>query len=137
MVFAISQGPAPAINMAFPDVCITPGVAAGFPAPLPYPNVSMSTMGIPTQFTMLHMGMPAHNLSTKVAMSNGDEAGVNLNPISGMFMGPTRHLIGSFTTFYSGMPASRMLSPTGQNGISPGAFGTALSPSQFTVMLLA
>lgn len=136
MVFAISQGPAPAMNFAFPDVCITPGVAAGAPAPLPYPNISMSTMGIPTQFTTLHMGMPAHNLSTKVAMSNGDEAGVNLNPVSGMFMGPTRHFTGSFTTFISGMPASRMLSPTGQNGMSPGAFGTALSPSQFTVMLV-
>jgi len=137
MVFANSQGPKPAQNLAFPDVCITPGVAAGFPAPLPYPNISMSTMGIPTQFTVLLSAMPAHNLMTKVAMSNGDNAGTLLNPISGMFMGPTRHLVGSFKTFYGGKPASRMLSPTGQNGISPGAFGVALSPSQVKVMVLA
>lgn len=133
MVFANSQGPAPAINLAFPDVCLTPIVV---PVPIPYPNISMSTMAIPTQFKVMHTAMPAHNLSTQVAMSNGDNAGVNLNPISGMFMGPTRHLLGSFRTFYSGMPASRMLSMSGQNGVSPGAFGVCLSPSQFKVLLL-
>lgn len=136
MVFANSQGPMPAMNMAFPDVCITPGVAAGAPAPLPYPNISQSLMGIPTVLNVLHLGMPAHNLNTKIAMSNGDEAGVNLNPISGMFMGPTRHLMGSFKVFYQGMPASRMLSMAGQNGMSPGAFGTCISPSQVKTFLL-
>lgn len=133
MVFANSQGPAPAMNMAFPDVCLTPIVV---PVPIPYPNISMSLMGIPTQFKVLHMAMPAHNLSTQIALSMGDNPGVNLNPISGMFMGPTRHLLGSFKTFYGGMPASRMLSMSGQNGVSPGAFGTCISPSQFKVMLL-
>ncbi len=135
MVFANSQGPAPAMNMAFPDVCVTP--YGPVTVPTPYPNISMSTMAIPTQFKTLHMATPAHNLSTTVAMSNGDNAGVLLNPISGMFMGPTRHLMGSFKTFYSGMPGSRMLSMAGQNGASPGAFGTCISPSQFKVMLLA
>lgn len=134
MVFANSQGPAPAMNMAFPDVCLTPIVV---PVPIPYPNISMSTMAIPTQFKVLHMAMPAHNLSTQIAMSNGDNAGVNLNPVSGMFMGPTRHMLGSFKTFYGGMPSSRMLSMSGQNGVSPGAVGTCISPSQFKVMVLA
>lgn len=133
MVFANSQGPAPAMNIAVPDVCLTPIVV---PVPIPYPNISMSTMGIPSQFKVLHMAMPAHNLSTQIAMSNGDNAGVNLNPISGMFMGPTRHLLGSFKVFYGGMPASRMLSMSGQNGVSPGAFGMCVSPSQFKVMVL-
>lgn len=133
MVFANSQGPAPAMNMAFPDVCLTPIVV---PVPIPYPNISMSMLGIPSQFKVLHMAMPAHNLSTQIAMSNGDEAGVNLNPVSGMFMGPTRHLMGSFKVLYGGMPCSRMLSMSGQNGVSPGAIGTCISPSQFKVLAL-
>ena len=135
MVFANSQGPAPSINMAVPDVCLTP--AGPVIVPIPYPNISMSTMAVPNQFKTLHMAMPAHNLSTQIAMSNGDNAGVNLNPISGMFMGPTRHLLGSFKTFVGGMPHTRMLSMSGQNGASPGAFGTCISPSQFKVMVLA
>ncbi len=137
MVFGNSQGPAPATNMAFPDVCMTPGVAAGAPAPLPYPNISVSSTGIPTQFTTLLTAMPAHNMTTQTAMSNGDEAGLNFNLISGMFMGPTRHLMGSVTTFLGGLPATRMLSPSGQNGMSPGAFGTCISPSQVTTMFLS
>lgn len=135
MVFANSQGPAPYMNMAFPDVCTTP--YGPVTVPTPYPNIAMGMMGIPSQFKVLHMAMPAHNLSTQVAMSNGDNAGVLLNPISGMFMGPSRHLLGSFKTFYGGMPSSRMLSMSGQNGASPGAFGTCISPSQFKVMVLA
>lgn len=134
MVFANSQGPAPAINMAFPDVCITPYGPATIPTP--YPNISMSMMAIPTQFTVLTLAMPAHNMTTQVAMSNGDNPGVLLNPVSGMFMGPTRHLLGSFKTFYKGLPATRMLSMSGQNGISPGAVGACISPSQFKLMLL-
>lgn len=134
MIFSNSQGPAPAINMAFPDVCITPYGPVTIPTP--YPNISMSMMAIPTQFTVMTMAMPGHNLTTQVAMSNGDNAGVLLNPISGMFMGPTRHLLGSFKTFYTGIPATRMLSMSGQNGVSPGAVGACISPSQFTLMLL-
>lgn len=133
MVFANSQGPAPALNLAFPDVCLTPIVV---PVPIPYPNISMSMMGIPTQFKLLHMAMPGHNLSTTISMSMGDNAGVNLNPVSGMFMGPTKHMLGSFKTFYNGVPASRVLSLTGQNGASPGAIGVCISPSQFKTLLI-
>jgi len=134
MIFANSQGPMPAMNMAFPDVCLTPVVV---PVPIPYPNISMSTMAIPNQFKVLLMAMPAHNLMTQIAMSMGDNAGTLLNPISGMFMGPTRHLIGSFKLFFGGLPATRMLSMSGQNGISPGAFGMCISPSQTKVLVLA
>lgn len=133
MVFANSQGPAPAISLAFPDVCLTPIVV---PVPVPYPNIAMSMMAIPTQFKVMTMAMPAHNMNTQIAMSNGDNAGVNLNPVSGMFMGPTRHLLGSFKVLYQGLPGTRMLSMSGQNGVSPGAIGTCISPSQFKVMLL-
>ncbi len=122
------------MNIAFPDVCITPAVV---PVPIPYPNISMSLMAIPTQFTTLLTAMPGHNLMTYVSVSMGDQAGVLLNPISGMFMGPTRHLLGSFTLLMGGLPAKKMLMPSGQNGVSPGAFGIGISPSQVTMMVLS
>lgn len=131
MVFANTQ--MTALNFAFPDVCLTPIIV---PVPIPYPNIAITTMAIPTQFKTLTMAMPNHNMSTQVVMSNGDNAGVNLNPLSGMVMGPTRHLLGGFTTLIGGMPATRMLDMCGQNGMSPGAFGLTLSPSQVKLMVL-
>ena len=122
------------MNFAFPDVCLTPIVV---PVPIPYPNLALPMTAIPTQFKVLTMGMPAHNLMTLVPMSLGDNAGVNLNPLSGMVMGPCRHLMGSFKTLFGGLPATKMLSPTGQNGMSPGAFGFSLAPSQVKVMALS
>ena len=121
------------MNFAFPDVCLTPIVV---PVPIPYPNLAMPMTAIPSQFKVLIMAMPAHNLMTTVPLSLGDNAGVNLNPLSGMVMGPCRHLLGSFKTFFGGLPATKMLNPTGQNGMSPGAFGFSLVPSQVKVMAL-
>jgi hypothetical protein len=37
---------------------------------------------------------------------------------------------------YGGLPVTKMLNPTGQNGMSPGAFGASLAPSQIKVMVL-
>ncbi len=139
MIFSMSQGPIPALNFAFPDVCLTPipTPVGPVPVPIPYPNISLSPTAIPTQFTVFHMAMPAHNLMTMIPLSNGDNAGLMLNPLSGLVMGPTRHLMGSFKVLYGGMPNTKMLDPTGQNGFMPGSFGMSLSPSQFKVMVLA
>ncbi|MFO7751959.1 MAG: DUF4150 domain-containing protein [Desulfobacteraceae bacterium] len=122
------------MHFAFPDVCLTPVPA---PVPVPYPNFAMPMTAIPSQFKVLVMATPAHNLMTTVPMSAGDNAGVNLNPMSGMVMGPCRHLVGSVKTLFGGMPVTKMLSPTGQNGMSPGAFGASLVPSQVKVMALS
>jgi hypothetical protein len=70
-------------------------------------------------------------------MTNGDNVGVNMNPMSGMMMGPSKQLMGSVKTFIGGMPATMMLRPTGQNGMSPGAFGASHVPSQIKVMISA
>ncbi|MDY6903505.1 MAG: DUF4150 domain-containing protein [Thermodesulfobacteriota bacterium] len=123
------------LNFAFPDVCLTPTPVG--PIPIPYPNLSMPMTAIPTQFKNFVMAMPAHNLMTTVPISMGDNPGVAMNPISGMVMGPTRHLMGSFKTFMGGLPATKMLNPSGQNGVSPGAFGLSLVPSQVKVLALA
>jgi hypothetical protein len=73
---------------------------------------------------------------TVTPMSNGDNGGVMMNPMSGMVMGPSRHLMGSVKTLFGGLPVTKMLNPTGQNGASPGAFGASLAPSQIKVMVL-
>lgn len=116
-----------------PDVCLTPIIV---PVPIPYPNIAVSAMAIPNQFKVLTMAMPNHNLGTMVPMTNGDNAGVNLNPLSGMVMGPQRNLVGAFTTLIGGMPATRLLDMSGQNGMSPGAFGLNLSPSQVKLLIM-
>ena len=122
------------MDFAFPDVCLTP--VPPVIVPIPYPNISVPTMAIPSQVKVLTLAMPNHNLMTVTPMTNGDNAGVNMNPISGMVMGPSKHLMGSVKTFIGGMPATMMLRPTGQNGMSPGAFGSALVPSQVKLMIM-
>jgi hypothetical protein len=80
--------------------------------------------------------MPAHNLATQVPMSMGDNAGVAGGVASGMMMGPCMHMMGSLGVIYEGAPATKMTSPTGQNGMSLNAPGMTLVPAQFKVMIL-
>lgn len=135
-MFATTQ--MPAMNFAFPDVCLTPipTPVGPVPVPIPYPNIALSATAIPSQFKVFTMAMPNHNMMTITPMSNGDNVGVMMNPLSAMVMGPQRQLLGSVKTFYGGMPASRMLGISGQNGIMPGTIGATLTPSQVKVMLL-
>lgn len=123
------------LNFAMPDVCLTPTPVG--PIPIPYPNLALPMTAIPAQVKVLILAMPGHNLGTITPMSNGDNGGLAMNPLSGMVMGPSRHLMGSFTTMFGGMPVTKMLSPAGQNGMSPGAFGMSLVPSQIKVMALS
>jgi hypothetical protein len=133
MPFGASSGPIPAPDFAFPDVCLTP---MPVPVPIPYPNVQLAPVAIPTQFTTFLTFMPAHNLLTTKPISLGDQPGVNLGPASGMVMGPVRDLFGSVRTFIGGPPATKMLDPTGHNGLSPNAVGMKIAPSQITTMIL-
>jgi hypothetical protein len=55
---------------------------------------------------------------------------------SQMVMGPDRHLMGSFSVLLQGMPATKMTSMTGQNGMSLNVPGATLVPSQFKVLIL-
>ena len=121
------------MDMGFPDVCLTP--AGPVVVPIPYPNIAMGPTAIPNQTTVLIMAMPAHNLGTTTPLTNGDNAGVGTGVASGTVMGPSRHLTGSFTVLFEGMPATRLTSMSLQNSTnSPGA---RLVPSQPVVLLLA
>src|SRR3954469_10556820 len=100
------------MDLAFPDVCLTPMPA---PVPIPYPNIAMGPMGVPAAYNILFMCAPAHNMSTTVPLSNGDNAGVATGVASGMVMGPDRHLTAAFTVLVDGMPATRLTSVSLQN----------------------
>jgi hypothetical protein len=121
------------MDMAFPDVCLTPAVPA--PIPIPYPNIAMGPMAIPSQVKIFIMAMPAHNLTTQVPMTNGDNAGLATGVASGTVMGPSKHLTGAFTVLYCGAPATRLTSMSLQNNTN--APGCRIVPSQPIVLLLA
>jgi hypothetical protein len=53
-----------------------------------------------------------------------------------MMMGPCRHQFGSTNVLVGGMPATKMLSPTGQNGMAQNIPGVTLAPAQVKVMIL-
>lgn len=120
------------IDMGAPDVCLTPSPA---PVPVPYPNVAAGPMGTPAVYNVLLMGGPAHNLSTSVPLTNGDNAGVSMGVASGTVMGPSRHLTASFTVLIGGAPATRLTSTSLQN--STNCPGARIAPSQVKVVLLA
>lgn len=121
------------MDLAFPGVCLTPAVPA--PVPIPYPNFAMGPTAIPSQFTTLIMGAPVHNMATTTPLTNGDNAGVATGVASGTVMGPSRHLLGSFTTLVGGMPVTRLTSMSLQN--STNMVGARIVPSQVRVLVLA
>ena len=121
-------------NVSFPDVCKTPAPPAPSPVPIPYPNFSenmMAAMPIPTIFIG---GGPAHNMKTKVPLSNGDNAGVAGGIKSSRFMGPTKMKKGSSNIKIKGKPATKMLMPTSHN--SDNIVGATIAPSQTKVIAL-
>ena len=63
--------------MAFPDVCMTPGVSAGAPGPLPYPNICMLTdaKGSTCPDKVKFDNKKPVCQGTKISSSSGDEAG--------------------------------------------------------------
>lgn len=121
------------MNNGFPDVCNTPTPAG--PVPTPYPNESMQMMAVEFVDNILIAGAPAHNLSTEIPLSNGDNAGVALGVASGTVMGPTRTVLGAETVLFGGMPATRLSSETIQN--STNVPGVCVAPSQEKLLILA
>ncbi|PLY14626.1 MAG: type VI secretion protein [Sedimenticola sp.] len=120
-------------SIAFPDVCLTPSPAG--PVPIPYPDIATTPMAVNAAYHVLVDGMPAHNMGTTVPLTNGDNAGVATGVASGMVMGQSRHLTGSFTVLVGGKPATKLTSMSLQNGTN--APGCQIVPSQVKVLMLA
>src|SRR5689334_19009800 len=123
------------MNLAFPDVCLTPAPPAPAPVPIPYPNISMGPVTVPVCPNILFLCTPAHNLTHPVVVSLGDTTGIIGGVASGTDMNETHPMTGAFTVLLSGAPATRMTTINIQN--STNAPGMRLVPSQPKVILLA
>lgn len=133
-MFMLSMGAG--MDLAFPDVCLTPAGPA--PVPVPYPNTAMSAATMPAVFNVLTECTPTVNMMSKGLVSLGDQPGVLLGAASHMNSGQTSYMVGCFTIMVGGAPAQRMTSVTGQNCMAavPNAVGACLAPSQVTVLTL-
>jgi hypothetical protein len=121
--------------MGFPDVCLTPAPPAPAPVPIPYPNVGVDPTDTTFVSNVLLTCTPAHNMSTKPIMSNGDNPGVATGVASGTVMGTTRTVTAAFTVLVGSMPLARLTSVTVQN--STNAPGAKIVPSVTNVLVLA
>lgn len=120
------------LNLAFPDVCLTPMPT---PIPIPYLNLALAMTAIPIAFNILIMGMPAHNMATIIPLTNGDNAGIATGVASCTVMGPSRHITAAFTVLFKCSPATRLTSISLQN--STNMCGMCCVPSQLKVVPLA
>lgn len=118
------------IDIGFPDVCLTPPVAA----PIPYPNFGMGPMAVPAAYNILLFFTPAHNMFSTVPITLGDQPGVMLGVASGLVMGPSRRLTAAFTCITGYAPLTRMTSFGLQNNTN--CPGIRLVPSQPKVICL-
>jgi hypothetical protein len=119
------------MDLGFPDVCLTPPI----PVPIPYPNIALGPTALGFVPKVLWMCTPAHNLGTKIPLTNGDNAGVAMGVASGSVMGPARHVTAAFTVLIGGKPATRLTSVAIQNRTN--CPGMRIVPSQIKVLLLA
>lgn len=129
------------MNMAMPDVCLTPvpSPAGPIPTPMPYPNIAQLPMALPPSCNIKHFTcmMPTHHLMTTIPLSSGDEAGCMPGGVmSGIIIGPSRHIKGSVKVFSGGMPCTRMLDTTMQN-LTNAMGGMTMVPSQTKVMIMS
>jgi hypothetical protein len=134
-MFVNGNGPIPGMMLGFPDVCKTP--VGPVVVPLPYPNIGMTPMAVPTQMVFFTMCMPSHNVMTEVMLTEGDEPGVLMGLISQLDMGTAECETFSINLFLGGPPATKLTSMTGQNGIVPNAPGAVISPSQVLLLSLS
>lgn len=122
---------------AFPDVCKTP--TPGGPVPMPYPNIAQNAMMDPSSSTtkVLILNMPCATATTKILLSNGDEAGSAGGVVSGKIMGAAIFKQGSTKVMFEGKPAATLLSMTGQNDapVSNAPAGSQVVPSQAVVLV--
>lgn len=123
------------------DVCLTPvpSPAGPIPTPMPYPNMAQLPMALPPTCNMKHFTcmMPTHTLATTIPMSSGDEPGCMPGGVmSGIIIGPSRHIKGSVKVFSGGMPITRMLDMTMQN-LTNANGGMTTVPSQTKVMIMS
>jgi hypothetical protein len=116
--------------MCFPDVCKTPFPPAP-PVPIPYPNIAQLQMAMPMSTKVFVAGAPALFKTSKIDLTQGDNAGVAGGLMSGSFMQKCEFTLGSLMVSFEGKPALLLMSPA--TGNKANAFGSVMTPSQTLV----
>lgn len=132
-MYMLDNGGAMAMCTA-PDVCKTPAPPAA-PVPMPYPNTADTNMADPGGLVMdVLLGVkPTMNMSSKVLMTSGDEAGAAGGVVSAKIKGEMKFIDGSMKVMVGGKPAVRVTSQTLHNANN--TMGTVSAPSQVKVMV--
>jgi carboxyl-terminal processing protease len=113
-------------NLGFPDVCNT--VVGPATAPVPYPNVAMHAQATPFSTIVNVSMMGALNLSSKIPMTTGDEAGTAHPTIKGA----GAFTAGNTVVFVEKQPAINLTCPTTGNSMNNG-LGAVLVPATTNV----
>jgi carboxyl-terminal processing protease len=113
-------------NLGFPDVCNT--VVGPATAPVPYPNVAMHAQATPFSTIVNVSMMGALNLSSKIPMTMGDEAGTAHPTIKGA----GAFTAGNTVVFVEKQPAINLTCPTTGNSMNNG-LGAVLVPATTNV----
>ena len=121
------------------DTCMTPGVSAGAPGPLPYPNFAMpmQASGSTASSKVKIMNKKALTVKTEIPMSTGDEAGNSPGGVvSGRFKGSVKFKKGSSKVKAEGESVVHLTSMTAHNGTNANAPpGVQVAPSQVKVIV--
>ncbi len=117
-------------TLASPDTCKTPA-PPGPPVPMPYVNTATPAMANPVVTTVLVSGSPVLSKSSKIPMSNGDNAGVAGGVMSNSVMQEVCFTSASNKVTLKGKPAVRYLDQVKAN--KGNAMGTFVEPSQTKV----
>lgn len=114
----------------YPDVLLEPPAMA----PAAHANGADGSMAVDQVPNVFFGGAQAHNLGTKIPISDGKNAGVS-GVASGTAASVSRPVTGASSVLVGGMPASRLTSSNQQN--SGNLTGARVSPSQTKVLFLA
>ena len=130
--------------LAFPDTCMTPGVLAGAPGPLPYPNSGMFSQASGSSCSKkvtIENKKPCLASKTEISSTSGDEAGNSPGGVvSSKFKGKAHCSSSPSSTKVEieGSKAFSILGITGHNkgGTDNMPAGVQISPSQTKVSTL-
>lgn len=123
--------------VAFPDTCMTPGVAAGAPGPITYPNNADPVDGRGATNVKV-MNSAALRKDDQLQKSMGDNAGTSPGGVaSGVFMGVCKVMTGSPNVKFEGKEAAYHTCVTAHNGHSANAPpGTHACPTNTQVKVV-
>jgi len=123
------------ISTAFPDTCMTPGVSAGAPGPLPYPNIAKSGDTAKGTKKVKCDGKSVCLSSSNFSTSSGDEAGNSPGGVvCGKNKGKAEPQLSSFDVKFEGKGVVRALDIFTQNSMNTPPFPCLQGPTIVVLM---